>query len=114
MDDHVLLAAAASGDVDAFAAFYRRHLNLVVAAELRSTADLEVAADLAAEVFELSSSGRDRRDHDTPGPRLIGIANNKPSESERRRRVQDGVRPRLQMRPLVFVDHDAQHVIELA
>jgi RNA polymerase sigma-70 factor (ECF subfamily) len=51
MDDEALLAATAAGDADAFAAFYRRHLALVVGFGLGATGDREAAADLAGEVF---------------------------------------------------------------
>ncbi len=116
MNDQALLAAAASGDADAFAAFYRRHLALVVGFAWRATRDREAAADLAAEVFAaaLSACGRYRAEHDTAAAWLIGIAHNKLRESERRRRVQDGVRRRLRMRPLVIGDDDLERVIELA
>ena len=79
MDDQALLAAAALGDADAFAAFYRRHLALVVGFGLRATGDPEAAADLAGEVFAaaLAACGRYRAEHDTAAPWLIGIAHNK-------------------------------------
>jgi DNA-directed RNA polymerase specialized sigma24 family protein len=116
MDDQALLAAAASGDADAFAAFYRRHLGLVVGFGLRSTGDPEAAADLAGEVFAtaLAKCGRYHATHETAAPWLIGIAHNKLRESNRRGRVQDGVRRRFGIRPLVIGDGDLDRVIEMA
>ena len=116
MDDEALLAASAEGDADAFAAFYRRHLGLVVAFCLRATGDREVAADLSAEVFAaaLSACGRYRAQYETAAPWLIGIAHNKLRESQRRAVVQDGVRRRLRMRPLEYREDDLERVEMLA
>lgn len=116
MDDEALLAASARGDADAFAAFYRRHLGLVVGFCLRATGDREVAADLAGEVFAaaLAACGRYRAEHETAAPWLIGIAHNKLRESQRRRRVQDGLRRRLRMRLLEFDEDDLDRVDLLA
>jgi RNA polymerase sigma factor (sigma-70 family) len=116
MDDQALLAAAASGDADAFAVFYRRHLGLVVGFGLRATGDPEAAADLAGEVFAtaLAKCERYHASHETAAPWLIGIAHNKLRESNRRRRVQDGVRRRLGIRPLAIGDGDLDRVIEMA
>lgn len=106
------MAAAAAGDADAFAVFYRRHLALVVGFGLRATGNREAAADLAGEVFAaaLAACGRYRAEHDTAAPWLIGIAHNKLRESQRRGRVQDAVRRRLQMRPIEFDDDDLDRV----
>jgi RNA polymerase sigma factor (sigma-70 family) len=116
MDDEALLAATAAGDADAFGAFYRRHLGLVVAFGLRATRDREAAADLTGEVFAsaLAACGRYRAEHDSAAPWLIGIAHNKFRESQRRGRVQDGVRRRLQLHPLELDDDDLGRVEEMA
>jgi RNA polymerase sigma-70 factor (ECF subfamily) len=116
MDDEALLAAGAAGDADAFAAFYRRHLGLVVGFGMRATGDREATADLTAEVFAaaLAACGRYRPQHDTAAPWLIGIAQNKLRESLRRGRVQDAVRQRLRMRPLALDDDDLERVDAIA
>lgn len=116
MDDQGLLAATAGGDADAFAAFYRRHLSLVAAFAYRATGDREAAADLTGEVFAAALAGcvRYRADYETAAPWLIGIANNKLRESQRRGRVQDGVRRRLKMRPLALTDDDLERVEAMA
>jgi DNA-directed RNA polymerase specialized sigma24 family protein len=97
MDDPELLVATVEGDAEAFAAFYRRHLSLVVAFCLRSTGDREVAADLASEVFAaaLSSAQRFNPASGSAEAWLIGIAQNKLRESQRRGRVQDAIRRKL-------------------
>ncbi len=112
MDDEALLTAAAAGDADAFAAFYRRHLALVVGFGVRATGDREAAADLTGEVFAaaLAACSRYRAQHDSAAPWLLGIAQNKLRESERRGRVQDAVRRRLQMRPLEVNEEDLDRV----
>jgi RNA polymerase sigma factor (sigma-70 family) len=116
MDDEALLSATAGGDADAFAAFYRRHLGLVVGFCLRGAGDREAAADLTAEVFAaaLSACGRYRAQYDTAAPWLIGIAHNKLRESQRRSVVDDGVRRRLRMRPLELGEDDLERVEALA
>jgi RNA polymerase sigma-70 factor (ECF subfamily) len=116
MDDEALLAATAGGDANAFAAFYRRHLGLVVGFCLRATGDREAAADLAGEVFAaaLSACGRYRAQHSTAAPWLIGIADNKLRESQRRAVVQDKVRRRLRMQPLELGEDDLERVEALA
>jgi RNA polymerase sigma-70 factor (ECF subfamily) len=116
MDDEALLRATAGGDAEAFAAFYRRHLDLVVAFALRATGDRELAADLAGEVFAvaLASCRRYQPIHHTAAPWLLGIAHNKLRESRRRGRVQDAVRRRLQVARLELEDDDLERVDELA
>jgi RNA polymerase sigma-70 factor (ECF subfamily) len=112
MDDAGLLAATAAGDADAFAVFYRRHLPLVVGFCLRASGDREAAADLTGEVFAaaLAASGRYRALHETAAAWLIGIAQNKLRESQRKGRVQDAVRRRLRMRPLELGEDDLDRV----
>jgi RNA polymerase sigma factor (sigma-70 family) len=116
MRDEALLAAAAAGDAEAFATFYRRHLALVVAFGLRCTGDPEATADLVGEVFAtaLSRCADYQPLHDTAAPWLVGIAHNKLRESRRRGRVQDEIRRRLQIRPLALADDDLRRVEELA
>ena len=116
MDDTDLLAATARGDPDAFAAFYRRHLPRVVGFALRATGDPELAADLAGEVFAaaLAASGRYRPEHDSAGPWLLGISQNKLRESRRRGRIENAARRRLQMAPVALLDEDLARVEELA
>jgi RNA polymerase sigma factor (sigma-70 family) len=116
MDDPELLAATVEGDAEAFAAFYRRHLSLVVAFCLRSTGDREVAADLASEVFAaaLTSAPRFNPASGSAEAWLIGIAQNKLRESQRRGRVQDAIRRKLQMQPLDFSDYGLDRVEQLA
>lgn len=116
MDDAQLLAATARGDANAFAAFYRRHLPLVVSFALRATGDAELAADLAGEVFAaaLASCARYEPRHESAAPWLVGIAHNKLRESRRHGRVEDATRRRLQIAPLPLEDDDLRRVEELA
>jgi RNA polymerase sigma-70 factor, ECF subfamily len=84
--DAALLAAIASRDGAAFAAFYRRHVPMVLAYLLGETRDREVTADLAAEVFAsiMLSAGRYAEQHESATPWLIAIARN---EAQARRRL---------------------------
>lgn len=116
MEDAELLSATARGDVEAFAAFYRRHLPQVVAFCLRATGDPELGADLTGEVFAAALAGcaRYRPEHPTAAPWLAGIAQNKLRESRRRGRVENATRRRLRMSPLALDDADLERVEELA
>jgi RNA polymerase sigma factor (sigma-70 family) len=116
VDDTRLLAASARGDADAFAAFYRRHLALVIGFAFRSTGDADLAADLVGEVFAaaLASCSRYEPRHESAAPWLMGIAQNKLRESQRRGRVEDAIRRRLQIASLPLEDDDLRRVEELA
>jgi RNA polymerase sigma factor (sigma-70 family) len=115
--DGALLAAVRAGDGDAFAVFYRRHLPAVLALLVRETADREVAADLAAEVFAavLVSARRFRaRGAGSAWPWVRGITLNKLRESRRRGRVEARARHRLMLEPEALDDADLVRVDELA
>lgn len=114
--DAELLAAAAAGDGEAFAAFYRRHLAEVLAYLRRETGDRELAADLAAEVFAavLLSAGRYQPQRDSALAWVIGIARHKLLMSWRQGRVQERARRRLGLEPLALDDLDLERVDQLA
>jgi RNA polymerase sigma factor (sigma-70 family) len=114
--DHALLAAAAAGDRESFAVFYRRHLAPVVALLATLCGDRELAADLAAEVFAtaLLGAGRYQPQRPTALPWLCGIAKNKLSESRRRGRAEDRARRRAGMSPEPIFDADLERVTELS
>jgi RNA polymerase sigma-70 factor (ECF subfamily) len=116
-DDGALLRAASRGEQEAFSAFYRRHLPMVVAFLLRETRDRELTADLAAEVFAgaFLAAGRFRaRGSGSAAMWLRGIAQNKLRESRRRGRVEDRARRRLGFEPDALDDADLARVDELA
>jgi RNA polymerase sigma factor (sigma-70 family) len=109
-DDRLL--AAAADDAAAFSAFYQRYERLMLAFFLRRTGDPELAGDLTAEVFAavLISCRRYR-----PGPApahawLFGIAQHKLAGSQRRGRVEDRARRRLQMAPIELDDEDLERI----
>lgn len=114
--DEVLLAAAAQGDDDAFAAFYGRHLPGVTSFFLRRTGDPELAFDLTAETFAAAVVGCGHyRTAEAPATAwLFGIATNKLRESLRRGRVEADARRRLRLEPVVLHDADLLRVEELA
>ena len=114
--DDDLLAAYASGDPDAFVAFYRRHLPAVLGFFLRRTGDRELTADLTAEVFAAAMLAAERY---RPGERpalawLYGIAAHKLADSRRRGRVQDEARRRLALEPIAITDEDLERVADVA
>jgi RNA polymerase sigma factor (sigma-70 family) len=114
--DETLLAASATGDRGAFAAFYRRHLAAVLGFLLRETGDRELSADLAAEVFAaaLLAAPRYRPEHASALPWLCGIARYKASESRRRGRAEDRARRRLGIPRESLHDEDLVRAEELA
>ncbi|SRR5579875_233805 len=116
LSDEALLAGIAHRDGAAFAAFYDRHLALVLAYLMRQTRDPELAADLAAETFAavLLFAGRYREQLASAGPWLIGIARNKLLESLRRGRVEAQARQRLGFDAVALQDADLERVAALA
>ena len=109
-DDELL--AAAAGDRDAFAAFYRRYERAVLAFFLRRTGDPELAADLTAEVFAavLVACRRYRPGGGDAVAWLFGIAEHKLIDSRRRGVVADRARRRLGMAPIELGDGDLERI----
>jgi RNA polymerase sigma factor (sigma-70 family) len=106
-EDAELLRAAAAGDDDAFAAFYRRHVDGIVAWLRARVREPEVAFDLTAETFAAAVAGAGAwRGEGSAAAWLYGIARNKWLESLRRGRVEDAARRRLGMEPVVLEDAD--------
>ena len=116
VDDDALLEAAERGDGEAFAAFYRRHGDLVLAYLRRRVHEPELAFDLAAETFAAALVSL-RRYEPGRGPAaawLLGIAHNKLLESLRRGRVEAAARRRLHHEPIAVDDADLRAVEERA
>lgn len=108
-------ATLLGGDAHAFAAFYRRHEDAVLVYFLRRVSAPDLAADLAAETFAGALAGRSRFDPQLGEGRgwLFGIARHVLTRSLERGRVDDDVRRRLQMEPLVLLDSDLARIDEL-
>ena len=115
-DDDELLLATATGDGDAFATFYGRHVAEVLAFLVRRVGSEEVAADLAGETFAaaLLACGRYRAGEAPAVAWLLGIARNKLRDSARRGRVEVEARKRLGIPAIAFDDEDMLRVQELA
>jgi DNA-directed RNA polymerase specialized sigma24 family protein len=113
-DDELL--AAARREPEAFAAFYRRHVDAVLRYLLYRTRSAEDAAELTAEVFAAAlESSRCFKRQDVPARAwLFGIAGHKLADSRRRRRIAAGARRRLGVEPLALDDLDLERVEELA
>ena len=115
MDDRRLLERIARGDDAAFAAFYRAHLNAVVAFLRRRVPDPELAFDLAAETFAVVAARAGSYDGaGEPAAWLFGIARNKLRESLRRGRVEASARVALGLEPIALTDRDLERVEERA
>jgi RNA polymerase sigma factor (sigma-70 family) len=114
--DRELIAAVADRDAEACTVFYRRHVSRVVAYLMRETRDPELAADITGEVFAtvIVAARRYRAETDSAAPWLIGIARNTMLASQRRGRVQDRARRRLEIEPLEFDDDDFGETDQIA
>jgi RNA polymerase sigma factor (sigma-70 family) len=114
-EDRDLLKRIAAGDDAAFSAFYRMHLDAVIAFFRRRVPDAELAFDLAAETFAAVVASAGSYGGDGPAAAwLYGIARNKLRESLRRGRVENDARRRLGMEPVVLDDRDLERVEERA
>ena len=93
------LLAATPGDPDAFATFYRRHVEAVLAFVARH-APVDDIGDLVAEVFATALVNRRRYDpaRGSGAAWLIGIARHKLADMRRRGRVEAQMCRRLGMR----------------
>jgi RNA polymerase sigma factor (sigma-70 family) len=114
-DDASLLQRIALGDDEAFAAFYREHLDAVLAFFARRVGERELALDLSAETFAavVVSAGAYGGDG-PPVAWLFGIARNKLRESLRSERVAESARRRLGMEPIALDDASLALVEERA
>jgi RNA polymerase sigma-70 factor (ECF subfamily) len=112
MTDAELLADSGA---DAFAEFYRRHARRVAGYLVRSTGDVEVAADLTAETFAaaLVARRRYRPDRGAPGTWLLGIATHKLNDWRRRGYAEDRARRRLRMERIELSADDAGELARL-
>lgn len=94
------LLAATPGDPDAFAAFYRRHVTMVLGVVGRRARPADVG-DLVAEVFATALVHRRRYDPErgSGAAWLTGIAMNKLAQANRRGAVEARLCRRLGMHP---------------
>jgi RNA polymerase sigma factor (sigma-70 family) len=111
------LLAATGSDPEAFGEFYDRFETAVVGYLRRRTGDVELAVDLAGEVFAtaLQSAGRYRpqaEDGQSAAPWLFTIAQNKLTDARRRGQVESRARRRLGLREAVEYDDEALDRIE--
>lgn len=114
-DDVTFVEQIARGDEEAFSAFYREHLDAVLAFFWRRVRDRELALDLSAETFAAVVVGAGTYAGDAPPVAwLFGIARNKLRESLRRDRVADSARRRLRLEPIALDDAALERVEERA
>lgn len=112
-DDRELLVLARSSP-EAFATFYRRHVDAVLAYYRRRGADTEQALDLTAETFAAALDSIDRyQPGDAPGVAwLYGIAHNVLADSHRRGMIADRARRKIALERLVVDDQALARVEE--
>jgi RNA polymerase sigma factor (sigma-70 family) len=113
--DDELLRLTALGDGEAFAVFYRRHLDPIIAFLRRRVPAPEHALDLAAETFAvIALSPAEFRGEGPATAWMYGIARNLLRESLRRGRIEAGARRRLGVEPTPLDDADLLAVEERA
>ncbi|HEY5318927.1 MAG TPA: RNA polymerase sigma factor [Solirubrobacteraceae bacterium] len=98
-----------------FGAFYRLHLDRVLAFCAHRTGEPELAADVAAEVFAaaLIARRRYRPDRGAPETWLLGIAAHKLADAQRRGHVERRAQARLGIAPIEWTDEDLARVSAL-
>jgi RNA polymerase sigma-70 factor (ECF subfamily) len=109
------LLNATPDEPDAFACFYRRHVQALLAYLLGRTRRPELAADICAEVFARALS-HCRSFDSKRGPArawLFQMANSHLVDAARRGKVEDRARRRLHMPARELSDHDLERVEEL-
>jgi RNA polymerase sigma factor (sigma-70 family) len=111
----VELLVATPKDAHAFAVFYRRHVNGILAFFRARVGEPEAAADLMAETFAAALVGaqRYRPRKASPASWLYAIATHKLIDARRRGQVRDSARRRLQMERLELHDDDLRRIDEL-
>jgi RNA polymerase sigma factor (sigma-70 family) len=115
LSDEQLLTASAAGDDQAFALFYRRHLDAVIAFLRRRVAAPEQAFDLAAETFAVIALQPAAFRGEGPATAwMYGIARNVLRSSLRRGRIEHAARQRLGTEPTPLTDEDLLAVEERA
>jgi RNA polymerase sigma-70 factor (ECF subfamily) len=109
------LLAAAARDNEAFAVFYRRHVERILRFFVARTTEPEHAADLMAETFAAAfiSAGRYRAGPEPPIAWLFTIAQNKLIDARRRGKVRNRARLRIGVEPLMLEDSDLMRIDEL-
>lgn len=114
LSDEELLAISVQTP-EAFARFYRRYDDAVLAFFAARTKQPEVAADLTSETFAAALVAAPKFDP-TRAPAsawLFGIARHKLTDSYRRGRVENSARRRLGIEPIPLEDADIERVLEL-
>jgi RNA polymerase sigma factor (sigma-70 family) len=109
------LIEATRSDPEAFGAFYRRHLERIIAYFMARTRNPELSADLAAETFAsaLAGSASYREGSEPTIAWLYAIARNTLADSQRRGQVRDRARRKLRMRPVELCDGDIERINEI-
>lgn len=110
------LATATSTDPQAFGELYRRHERAVLAYFMHWTRSPEVAADLAAETFATALGSIETYQAHRGELRgwLFGIARHVLARSLERGRVDDEVRRRLGISPVVLDDDTLDRIESIA
>ena len=110
------LLAASSEDPEAFGEFYDRHVADVLAFFHRRVFDAELVLDLTAETFAgaLASVRHFSVGEGEPRAWLFAIARHKLADAIRLRRVEDEMRRRLAMEPVVLDDEGLAIIERLA
>lgn len=104
--------AATADAPEAFGAFYRRHVEALLAYVLRRTSRPDLAADICAETFATVLERIERFDPERGSGRgwLFAIAGNQLVDSVRSGQVEDRARRRLGIDPRALTDDDLERI----
>jgi RNA polymerase sigma factor (sigma-70 family) len=110
--DPELLAAALTGDGEAFAVFYRRHVGRITAFHLSRVAHTQQAGDLTAETFAAALESLHRFDpaRGEPIGWLFGIARHQLATLLRRGAVEERARRRMGMERIALDDQALEQI----
>jgi RNA polymerase sigma-70 factor (ECF subfamily) len=109
------LLAATPMDRDAFAAFYRRHVDAVLRYALSQTRRPELAADICAEVFAAALEKHSRFDPKRGAARswLFALTSSRLIDARRRGAIDVRARTRLGMTAIELSEADIERIEDL-
>ena len=115
LDDDIDERLLLSGSPEDFGRFYDRHVRTVLGYFQRRTRNPELAADLTSETFAAALVAR-RRFKPGPVPAsswLLGIAQHKLADAQRRGYAEDRLRRRLGLERPALAEQDVELIVRL-
>ncbi len=110
------LLASTDQAAEAFGAFYRRHVDLVIRYVAVRIESHEIVGDIVAEVFAAALLARERFDpaKGTGAEWLLGIASHKVVDAQRRGHAERRLQERLRMTAIAWTEEDFERIERLS